>query len=701
MQQIIQDKTSGSQEIIDISHYVRLLKQSWFKITLFSAMVTAVAVLVVLQITPQYTATATLLIEAQEKKAVSIQEVVGIDSTQKEYYQTQFEILKSNQIAEKVINKLHLDKLVEFNSSLNTEPTIIDEIKSIPLVASILKEEDDQRTAEEIEESIRQSVLTAFQDKLVISPIRSTQLVQISFTSQDAKLSAQIANEVGYAYIEQNLESRLSSTRYATSWISGRLASLQQQLSDSEKALSDFLIKEKLIDDSGIDVLASQELSSLTERLSEVRDRRIEVESTYSALRNTDSRNIAAISAIPALSSHPQVVAIRKAQLDAQNEVNQLSKRYGPKHDKMLGAVARLDAVKDQVQGTTRQLIDGFGKELQALRKQEGLLQETIDGRRSEFQQLTVKRSQYDVLKREVQTNRDVLNVFLTSQKETTATQDFNAAIARFTDEALVPQFASAPKKKLIVAIAIIASVGFAIVLVFIIDVMKNTIESVKNFEDKFGLIPLGGVPIVNARRFRKKPLDNSVLFDEHEIPFSESIRSIRTSLMLNKREGNKRLAITSSNPSEGKTTVSINIAMAFAKLEKTLLIDCDLRKSSIAERFGMKRFQQGLANCLMMDTELEDCLYKDEKSGLTILPAGMLVTNPQELLSSPKFVELLERLDSQFDRIIIDTPPSLPVSDSLIIGQLTKSALVVVKAEAVARSMGEKGDGKMAWPMP
>jgi polysaccharide biosynthesis transport protein len=322
-------------------------------------------------------------------------------------------------------------------------------------------------------------------------------------------------------------------------------------------------------------------------------------------------------------------------------------------------------------------------------------LMQAIQERKGEFQELTVKKSRYDALKREVETNRNVLNVFLTRQKETTATENFNSTNATFTDEALIPQKPSAPKKGLIVALAFISSLGMAIVLVFIIDAMKNTIDSAKGFEDKFGLIPLGAVPLVKASRFKKMPLDNSVLFDDHEISFGESIRSIRTSLMLSNRT-NKRLAITSSLPSEGKTTVSLNIAMAFAKLENVLLIDCDLRKSSVAERFGLKRFQQGLTNYLVMGAEIVDCLYKDEKSGLTILPAGMLSTNPQELLSSPKFAELLDTLEKQFDRIVIDTPPSLPVSDSLIIGQLTKSALVVVKANETKQDSVKKTFSKL-----
>jgi capsular exopolysaccharide synthesis family protein len=695
MQPLVKEFKSASSEPIDIGYYFKVLRQNWFKIALFSIMVTALTVLIVLQLTPKYTATATLLIEAQETKAVSIQDITGIDSTQKEYYQTQFEILKSNQIAERVIAKLKLTDYAEFNASLNTEPTLIDQVKQIPLVASLLKNNSPQPSQQQIDETIRQSVLYAFKQNLVITPVRNTQLVKISFTAESPNLAASIANAVGYSYIELNLDARLEVTQYASSWITGRLAELKNQLDESEKILTDYLAQEKLIDDSGIDALASQELSSLTERLSEVRDRRIEVESAYSALRTTNARDVAAISAIPAISLHPQVVAIRAAEIEAQNEVNELRKRYGAKHDRMIAAQARLNAVEDQAVATTRQLINGFGRELQALRKQEALIQDTIETRRGEFQDLTLKKNRYESLKREVETNRDVLNVFLTRQKETSATQDFNSTNARFTDEALVPQLPSAPKKSLIVMLAFVASLGTAIILVFVGDLMRSTVESTKSFEDKFGLIPLGGVPRVKASRFKRKPLDNSVLFDQQEIAFGESIRSIRTSLMLNSRD-NKRLSITSSQPSEGKTTIAINIAMAFAKLENTILLDCDLRKSSVAERFGLKKFQQGLSNHLLMGTELADCLYQDEVSGLTLLPAGMITTNPQELLSSAKFAQLLTQLETQFDRIIIDTPPSLPVSDSLIIGQLTRAALVVVKANETKQDSVKKTFAKL-----
>ncbi|MDW6003086.1 GumC family protein [Vibrio mangrovi] len=695
MQEHFEDNANHQNDMIDLTHYLNLIKRNWISIFIFSVLVTGLSVLIALSLKSKYTATATLLIEAKEKQAVSIEEVVGIDPNQKEYYETQFEILRSNQIAEKVIQKLALDKNEEFNPLLSQDKSIVDTIKAYPAISALLNAAGDEDVPDP--EYIRQKVLTAFKKKLEITPILKTQLVNISFTSEDPELAAKIANEVGYAYIENNLESRISATRYASSWITSRLSELRQQLADSEKALSDFLIKEKLIDDSGIESLASKQLTSLTERLAQVRDERIEIESAYKALTSGSVKDVASLSAIPAISQHPQVIDIRNAELEAQNEVNELSKRYGPKHDKMIAARAKLQSIEDQAQKVTNKLIRGIGKELQATKEQETLLVQEVNREKQDFQDLTVKKSKYDSLQREVETNREILNLFLTRQKETTATGDFDSTNARFTDEALIPQLPSAPKRKIIVAAAFFLSICIAIGFILIIDLLKNTIESVGDFEDKFGLIPIGGIPVVKSKRFRKKPIDSSIFTDENEVGFSESIRSIRTSLLVNNmNRQHRKIAVTSSLPEEGKTTVSLNLAISFAKVENVLFIDLDLRKPAVAERFGYKKYQQGVTNYLVMNTPLSECILKDETSGLSVLPAGMLTANPQELLSSGKLKALLTELDSQYDRIIIDTPPTLPVSDSLIIGQLVDSVVLVVKSNATKQNLVKRAMTKL-----
>ncbi|MFB9217278.1 GumC family protein [Vibrio sinaloensis] len=691
MQLVSSETKQNHEEIIDIGKYFLLLKQNWFRLAIFSGVVTILAILFVLSMTPKYIATATLLIESEQRKAVSIEQVVGIDSSKQEYYLTQFEILKSNRIAERVIKDLELKNIVEFNASLNTEPSlkqqVILAIKSLPIFAAY--SEKKEPTQEQIDESIRQAVLKEFKDRLTISPIRKTQLVNISFESQDPKLAADVANAVGTAFVRENLESRLIATEEASSWITTRLEQLQQDLRLSETKLTDFLAKEKLVDSDGgegvgIDDIARNEIKTLSGRLTELTNLRIELESSYSTLKQAQNLSSEAIIAIPFISQHPQVLTLTELKAESEKEISELAKRYGPRHEKMLAANSTLRSTNQQIQKVVRELVAGIDQERKSIISQERQVASELQKKKDDFQVLSVKKRQYEALKREVATNRDVLNVFLTRQKETSATGDFQSASARFTDKALVPQKPSAPKKKLIVAASALASLGFGVVIVFLLDALRNTIESVKNFEERFGLIPLGGIPLVKSKRFRKKDLDSSLFNDTDELNFSESIRSVRTALTLsNLGKDSKVQVITSSLPGEGKTTTSINLALAYAQMENTILVDCDLRKPAIAERFGYKKYHQGVTNHLLMGVELEQCFVKDEKSGLTLLPAGMLTPTPQEILSSEMFAELIKELESRFDRVIIDTPPTLAVADSLIVSRLVGSIAIVLKANS------------------
>lgn len=691
MQLLSSEIKKDNEEVIDIGKYLLLLKQNWLKLSMFTLVVTILSALFALSLTPKYVATATLLIESEQRKAVSIQEVVGIDSSKQEYYLTQFEILKSNKIAERVINELQLDTYVEFNSSLNTEVSLkkqlITSIKSLPIFSSY--SEKKEVSEEKRNEAIRQAVLNSFKDRLTISPIRKTQLVRISFESESPELAAKIANAVGAAFISESLEGRLIATRDASSWITSRLQQLQEDLRVSEKKLTDFLAQEKLVDSDGkngpgIDNIARNEIRTLSERLTELTNLKIELESSYATLKKAQNLSSDAIIAIPFISKHPQILTLTELKAGSEKEISELAKRYGPKHEKMLAANATLRSTNEQIKKVARELVDGIDQERRSIISQERQVFSELQNKKTDFQVLSVKKRQYEALKREVATSRDILNVFLTRQKETSATSDFQSASARFTDRALVPQAPSAPKKKLIVLFAFAASIGIGVFIVLLLAALRNTIESVKNFEERFGLIPLGGIPLVRSKRFKKKDLDSSLFSDSKEVSFSESIRSIRTALTLsNIRKGQKIQVITSSLPGEGKTTTSINLAMAYAQMDNTLLIDCDLRKPAIAERFGYKKYHQGVTNVLLMGANLEECFVKDDKSGITVLPAGMLTPTPQELLSTEKFENLIRELETQFDRIIIDTPPALAVSDSQIISRLASSVTIVVKANS------------------
>ncbi|UTV30456.1 GumC family protein [Photobacterium atrarenae] len=334
--------------------YLSTLKKYRLAIFLLTTLTAVVSYFLVQSTTPVYRATAVLLIEAQQQKAVSIEEVVGIDTSKKEYYLTQFEILKSNKIAQHVIDKLDLATLPEFNGQLEDTgllATIKAWLKSSLSTQTTLSE-IQATTMLTRQEKLKRKVLATFKDKLTIAPIRNTQLVKISFESEDPILAAHIANEVGNSYIQSNLEARLSITSQTSDWLRERLDELKQQLVESEARLSNFMQQEGLIDFSGINGLASVELTELTNQLSAARDRRIAAESLSYLLNKNKSADAASLSTVSEISNHPQLRDIRLAEIDAEKRVSELSKRYGPKHDKMIQAQAQLATIQRHAKKT-------------------------------------------------------------------------------------------------------------------------------------------------------------------------------------------------------------------------------------------------------------------------------------------------------------------------------------------------------------
>lgn len=673
------------EQIIDLRQIWHGLMSFKWRILGFTVMTTLLAILVVLNIAPQYTARATLMIEANQARAVSIEEVYGIDTKNQEYFLTQFEILKSDRIAERVIERLALVDNPEFNPEADKTGLSIAGVKTwlqeaFPLLDA-LKAPTVPLSSEEEEYRARQEVLAAFKENLSISPIRRTQLVHISYTSKDPKLAALIANEVGKVFIEENIEARLQVAQEANRWLNVRLEELREKMRGSEAKLQQFLQAEGLVDVQGVSGLASKELAELSTQLNKARDRRVAAETLFNITQNQSKKgpDVSVIASIPEISSHPTIQDVKLAEVQAERKVSELSKRYGPKHPKLKAATAELESVKRNLNNEIRQLVKGINSELQAARQSERTLLAEMDKRKVEFQTLSVQSAKFSELKREVQTNRDLFDLFLNRQKETSASSDFNATVARFTDFAKPPLEPSKPNRKLVVLLAFVASLGLGCVLALLADSLKDTFSDVKQIDKALSLSLLGTVPKLKQR----KPLRPSDYFDAKHRQLMEAVRSIRTAYLLaNTNKPSKVVMITSSLPEEGKTTSSINFALSLAQMERTLLIDADLRKPSLGSRFGLSSAQPGLTNVLTGTHPLEECLYHDEALSLDVLSAGVLTSNPLELISSSAFVTLLDELKERYDRIVIDSPPCLPVSDSYVLAQQADSTIIVINAD-------------------
>ncbi|HHF3228913.1 TPA: GumC family protein [Vibrio diabolicus] len=674
-------------ELIRFGHHFKAIKKNWLSIAAFTLLFSLTCTWYIYSKASIYQATATLLIQEEQKSALSIEEVYGVDTTKKEYFQTQIAILKSNHIADKVIRELNLTQQPEFTRSggLNQK---IDQIKSIPFVQDLLNVAPSPKETAQFSESYYQA-LQAFRSKLDIEPVRNTQLVRIRFRSTDPKLATTIANAVGQAYIDANFEAKLVVTQNAATWLTNNSQKLEERLRNSEQALQEFLLKEGLIDINGIDEIYANELEELTRKLNVAVNKRIEAQTLIQLLRRKSSQSLDSLLSIDEFANQAQIRDLKLSEAQAAKNLSELAQRYGPKHDRMIQAKAQLAEIQSRTQQLIRDISFSKQQDLLAAKAQEDMLRAELDNKKADFQSLGSQKARYEQLKREVESNKALYEAFLNREKETNATSDYKNVTARFTDKAIIPLFPVAPQRIKLVLIATFFGFAIACALVIILETMREVIRSTADVQEKLGVTCLGVIPMVKKRNLRKNGVSYTAYLDDEEKLFSEACRSVRTSLLLRLTNTKQKiLPFTSAIPEEGKTSTSINIAVSFSKMEKVLIIDCDLRRPSIAKRFGIAESSPGLTHILTMDTPIKDCVTHIEEANLDVLSAGLIPPNPQELLASDRFKKLLEHFQNKYDRIIIDTPPLLSVSDALILGQYANGLITVIRSESTKSSL-------------
>lgn len=673
--------TNNYEQEIDILALFKVVFRAKWRILTFVVLATLLAGMVTFKLTPQYIATATLLIEAEQAKAVSFEEIYGLNSNQKEYYLTQFEVIKSDSKAREVITKLNLSEHPDFIS----KPSLIGELKSylkgvIPFLPT--QDPDDLLSLEEQQEQRMLELLDKFKSRLSVNPINKTQLVNISFESSDRRLAALVANTIGEVYIESQIKAKLGITQQASSWLNTRLSQLRIQLDNSEAKLQQFREQQGLVDIEGIAGLVTQEIEQISSQLVAVRAEKNKLQSISRVISEYGDLDVELLGNMPEITSHKVIQDVKREVILVERKVSDLSEVYGEKHPKMISAKAELAAVKLNLNKQIKGLVSGIQKELNRVSRTVLALERDLNEIRNKYQDITSKETTYNQLKRDVETNRKIFDTFLSRSKETEVTSDFTAATARFTDRAYAPKLPAKPNKKLIIILAFIVSLVFAVGMCLIFDVLNDTVKSKFDVESKTSQRMLGIIPFVKLSRKEKLPIH--AYLDDNFKKFSEAVRTFRTSLLITQTERDlKVITVTSSSPSEGKTTTSINLAMSLAQVGSVLLIDADLRKPSIGKRFDIPAFQPGLSNLIVGTKTITECIVKDELSKLSILSSGQVPSNPLELLSSDDFIQTLDELKTRFDHIIIDTPPTQAVSDSLVIAKYSDSVVYVVKADS------------------
>ncbi len=676
------------EELINLRHvWHSVMLQKW-KIALFSLIVTLLTALWVFTMEPVYQASATVLVENQESKVLSIDDVYKVNTGNDEYLKTQFEILKSRELATKVVKKLKLDKHPLFDPRLQQEQSFI--WKFLPS-AEQDGEAVDSGNSTYSEDEILDEVVTQFFQGLTITPVRETQLVTIQYESTDARLAAKIANTLAETYIESHLEAKLKVTRKASTWLSDRLGNLQKTLQDSEEKLQAYRDEAQLIDVEGVMTMDAEEFEQLTQRYVDATRVRSEAETIYhQIIRPNESTTAEQLLSMSAVLSHPLIQGLKTSHAAAAQKVAELSKRYGPKHPKMIAARSEVDQAMDELSRQALRIGHGIASEYQMAKNTEASIKAQLTEAKKRLQDVNRKEFRLLGLEREVEANRELYDMFLTRAKETEEAGDLQAAHARVVDPAVTPRWPIKPKKKLILLLALMASGMLGAIIAIFTDAMNNTIRTPDDVEEKLQVSMLGFLPAVKNNKSQQA--FEGFLSNTHS-NFAEAIRTIRTGLMLSGLDDTHKLTlITSSVPDEGKSTVALNLAEALGQMERVLLIDADMRRPTLAKTMGLSRSAPGLSNLVAGTAEFNECVHTLGSTSVDVITAGIIPSNPLELLASKRFGEVLSQLKKRYNRIIIDSAPTHAVSDATVLASYADSIVYVVKADDTAAPLAAKG---------
>lgn len=682
------DGPQGGGQTLDIVEYWRAISKRRWSILGLTVLVAILAALVVSNMRPLYRGAATLLIEQGKNRTVSIEEVYSQGVLQREYYQTQVEILKSEELARKAIQKLKLVTHPDYDPR-QAQPSWINRI-----IGSQASTDEDKRT----DDDVLKSVVQKFRSNLQVQLVRNSQLAQIGFVTPDKELAAKVPNALAETFIESDLDARMAMTQKASEWLRERMGELRGKVDSAEKALQDYRDRERIVDAKGLALSgASRQLEELTRSLVEARQKRAESEAAYSMVQQIKAgRTQASYDSVPAVLRHPLVQRMKEQEADADRRLSDAAKRYGPEHPRLVQAKAELEAAKESTRKQVEIVIAGLAKEYEAARSNESAVERALGQSKADIQGINRKEFQLGVLEREVQQNRNLYDMFVNRLKETSAAGDLQSTVARVVDPATVPSGPFAPNKQQIVSIAAVVTLIVAAMLALLLDRLTNTINSTSDVENRLGVPALGVLQKIKG--FVKKGFVSELaFFNDTQSTFSEAVRTVRTSVLMSSLDDpHKVVVITSSVPEEGKTTLSFNLACALGQVKKVLLVDGDLRRPKIGKLVNRDSRSPGLADLVAGQAQVSQCVFFDERAGIHILSAGTVPPNPLELLSSRRFQDVITKLKEAFDIVIIDSAPLQLVSDAQVLSQFASSVIYVVKADSTPYQVAQNGIKKL-----
>ena len=558
------------------------------------------------------------------------------------------------------------------------------------LVADPLQNDSKRTTA----------LLGGFKGNLKVSLIPNTRIIEIHYRSTDPALAANVVNALAATYVEQNFKTKFESTMQASDWLSKQLVDLQMKVETSQEKLVRYQKEHEIF---GIDEkqnIITQKLDELNKELTSAESDRMQKEAVYRMTQTGDPNAVASavasdpVATLAGTGSSPLLDKLHQQQADLKIQIAELSTQFGPSYPKVAQLNNQNKEIERQIQVETRKAVDHLRGEYQTALQRETMLREAFQKQKQEANRLNENAIDYTLLKRDVDSNRQLYEGLLEKLKQAGVTAGLKSTNFRIVDAARAPNAPVEPNIPRNLLFALVLGITSGVGLAFLLEGMDNTVRTTEQAQmisalPSLGMIPLGSKSRMNGNGSGRLALTSSrevvelVTQVRPQSQMAESYRALRTSLLLSSLGAPpKVIMVTSARPQEGKTTTAINSAIVLAqKGVRVLLVDADLRRPSVHKTLGMGP-RSGLSNVLTGSATLEQAIATSPiLPNLFILAAGSPPPNPAELLASSNMKDVLDELRVQFDHVVIDTPPTLSVTDAVVLSPRVDAIILVIRS--------------------
>lgn len=666
----VKGRLAGGVEEPHLKDYFRVLFMRRWVVVGVSLLVIFATALTVFIMTPVYRATSLLLIEPTKINITDFQDVydptlsqfAGSELARREFMETQFNLLTCRPLMEQVFARFHFGETEEYRDV--------------------------------------QDPIPSFTKKFHISPVRRTRLVEVSFEWKDPKLAAEVVNYLVDAYIQGYRERRLGVTGGGLAALKKKAEELRPKVAERAEALQAFRIAHGTVSLEQSQNIIVERLKDLNRELTQVQNKRIELQSRIQSIGQAlESRT--ALEDLPEVVDSPTMRDLKMEWIRTEQEISDLSKRFGPNHPQLVSARAKLQAIRDKIEMDVRSILSSTHLEYQRAKNQEQEILDALKQQQEKVMDLDKLRAQYQVLL----DAHDTLHKTYRSIIQRIDEIEISSAAGTEEDNIFViapaktPVKKAKPKRLQAIALAFILGPMLGIGLAFFLQYLDTTVKTRDDVEQATGLPVLGYVPALRDElngdtAATERSSYDMLAVERPRSALAEAFRSLRTGLSFSMdTQGVRSILVTSPSPLEGKSLVSINLALTFAQAGKrVLLVDSDLRKPRIHKTFGLSP-TMGLSNLLTSEDakRLGDVVLETEIDNLYVLPSGPRPPNPAELLATERMGGLLNEMEEMFDRVIFDSPPVVNVTDATILMHFVGGGLLVVRGFTTQRELAQR----------